>query len=251
MVLSVPSFFSTRHFYGYLGIIVSLFFFGILIGFLYPDDLTFLTSPPLEDFITQSRESAAGKSFLELGIFILIHNIAVSVIAVLFGLFFGIIPLLAALGNGYMFGYLASGYDSFVPIAQTLLFAVPEIFALVFAWALGLQMGMEHLRRKLRENHDFFSWLFLSFAIVGFLCISLASFLFYRGETSFVTNGSLFFAGLALMAPSMKTFFAESAHRRQERRVVLKKTLLLYVKISVPLLIVGALLEVIAIALWG
>ncbi len=251
MTFLVPSFFSRRHFYWYFGIVIVCFFLGILIGLLYSEGMALLTSPPIEDFITQSRESAMGKSFLELGLFIFVHNLVVSAIAVVFGLFFGIIPLLAALGNGYMFGYLASGYDSLVPIAQTLMFAIPEILALIFAWALGLQIGMEHLRQKLREKHGFNSWASLFLAITGFLGVSLAFFLFYRGGTSLLTNGSLFFIGLALMAPSIKTFFAESAFRRHERRVVLKKTLLLYVRVSVPLLVVGALLEVVTIALWG
>jgi len=124
----------------YSAIIIFLFF--SLAGFFIP-------APPLLEekileFIEELLRKTEGMSQAELIRFILLNNIQSSFIGMLFGIIFGIFPLLAALTNGYILGFVAAktaeGAGIFV-LWKLLPHGIFELPALFISLGLGLKFG--------------------------------------------------------------------------------------------------------------
>jgi len=131
----------------YLWIILGLFAASIAFGFLFPVFFTdFITK-----FIEETLAKTQGLGFWQLFLFILENNILTSAFGMLFGLFFGLIPLVLVFFNGYVLGFVASKSVA-ASGASVLLRLVPhgifEIPALILSLGLGLRLGLFLFTRK-------------------------------------------------------------------------------------------------------
>ncbi len=110
------------------------------VGFAYPN--FFLQVQ--EKFIEQLSGIAKDKNFLELAWAIFVNNARASLIGIVLGLFFGIMPFLAAVVNGYFLGavmnvvYKKTGAWVLMLILPHGIFEIP---ALAIAFGLGMKFG--------------------------------------------------------------------------------------------------------------
>lgn len=120
---------------GAIGVGVLLFAAGAILGALFSD----LSQPMLASLQAVAQE-LAGLGAAELALRIFARNATAAVIAVLAGSLFGVVPALAAVGNGLLTG----GVLVLVPgevwkVLPHGIFELPAIFA---AWGLGLWIGL-------------------------------------------------------------------------------------------------------------
>lgn len=131
----------------YLLIISALFIVSIIIGFLFP----VFFADFIEKFIQDTLAKTSGMGFWQLLLFILENNVATSLVGLLLGIIFGIIPLFLVFFNGYVLGFVANK-SAAVAGASILWRLVPhgifEIPALILSLALGLRLGFFFTRKK-------------------------------------------------------------------------------------------------------
>ena len=122
--------------------IIVVFFVFALIGFLFPVP-EFLYNEILE-FIREILEATENLSQNELIWFIISNNVQSSFLGVLFGFIYGIFPLIIAIANGYVLGFVSSmsvesaGIASLGKIIPHGIFELPAIF---ISLGLGLKFG--------------------------------------------------------------------------------------------------------------
>ncbi|MBI4438916.1 stage II sporulation protein M [Candidatus Woesearchaeota archaeon] len=121
---------------GVLGIILM----SAVAGFYFPG----LFGEAKQEIVQEIVGLTAGKGFLELALVIVANNLRVAAVGILLGVFFGVVPVVAAVFNGYFMGVvLRDSWSGFGP--GIFLFLVPhgvfEIPALALSFALGFRLG--------------------------------------------------------------------------------------------------------------
>ncbi|WP_305064927.1 stage II sporulation protein M [Methanococcoides sp.] len=128
-----------------IGIIVLLFIISTIVGYAHtafdPSSST-LSLEGLEELVELIRSLNA----FEIMLFIFFNNAIKSLIAFVFGLGFGIIPLLFVVSNGYILGvitYLESMDNGLAYVAIAILpHGVIELPMILISAAMGLRMGL-------------------------------------------------------------------------------------------------------------
>ena len=122
--------------------IIIIFLFFSFIGFFLP--VPPLLEQKILEFIEELLKQTEGMSQLELIRFIFLNNIQSSFTGMLFGIIFGIFPVLATLANGYLLGFVAAktaeGQGIFI-LWKLLPHGIFELPALFISLGLGLKLG--------------------------------------------------------------------------------------------------------------
>lgn len=156
----------------FIWIIVILFFVSALAGFLIP--ISEILKEKILDYIVGILEKTQGMSSVELVLFILFNNLKSSFFGMLFGFFLGLFPVIAALLNGYLVGYVSSmavssrGFTSLFNLLPHGIFELPAIF---ISLGLGLKFGT-FLFEKNREE-SFKNFLVNSIRVFVFVVVPL------------------------------------------------------------------------------
>lgn len=126
------------------------YIFFIVLVFLLAAVVALFYQPPIavdwiREFIEDLLTRTAGLSRGQMIIFILDNNLKSSFIGLILGLAFGIFPVLIALANGYVLGFVAERSVQIEGLS-VLLRLVPhgifELPAVILALALGTKLGM-------------------------------------------------------------------------------------------------------------
>jgi stage II sporulation protein M len=123
----------------YIYFSVILFVLSGVIGFIFFERLRFI-----DDIIADIISVTAGMSWFELIFFILQNNLQSAFFAFIFGIFFGVVPLVVTISNGLIVGYVFRlTFDLFGPgefwrILPHGIFELPAIF---ISFGLGLHFG--------------------------------------------------------------------------------------------------------------
>lgn len=123
-------------------IITLLFFIFVLIGFATPAPEVF--QKMILEYINKILEQTQGLSFFELVTFIFLNNTKSAFLGMIFGIFFGIFPVIVTLVNGYFLGYVSylsvksSGLISLISLLPHGVFELPAIF---ISLGMGLKLG--------------------------------------------------------------------------------------------------------------
>jgi stage II sporulation protein M len=123
-------------------IVTLLFFIFVLIGFVVPAPDIF--KEMILEYINNILERTQGLSFFELLNFIFLNNIKSAFFGMVFGIFFGVFPVIVTLVNGYFLGYVsylsvkAGGIVSLLSLLPHGIFELPAIF---ISLGLGLKLG--------------------------------------------------------------------------------------------------------------
>ncbi|MCH7567960.1 MAG: stage II sporulation protein M [Nanoarchaeota archaeon] len=124
----------------YIFIAVFIFFISALIGFLFSSEFTFF-----DPILRELAGKIEGLSLLQLMWFIFQNNITSAFIVVIFGVVLGIFPVINALTNGVLLGYVfskASAIAGFSVIWFLLPHGIFELPAIFIALGLGMNFGM-------------------------------------------------------------------------------------------------------------
>jgi len=124
----------------YILVIATIFLAGILLGFSFYSQLSFL-----DGILDGLIEKIRGLSTPGIILFIMQNNIKSAFYGLLFGAVLGIFPLMNSLSNGVVLGYVMngvwvnSGIREFWRILPHGIFELPAIF---ISLSLGLKLGM-------------------------------------------------------------------------------------------------------------
>jgi len=135
------------HFVCGLGIF-ALFF---LIGFVFP--VFFIEE--IVNFVLELEGMLEGMSTLKLVQFILFNNLKASFVVALFGIFFGILPIVMATMNGYLLGVVSHGavaVEGPLILWRLLPHGIFELPAVLFSIAIGLKIGFDVMIKSGRKN---------------------------------------------------------------------------------------------------
>jgi len=120
--------------------VIGIFVASAIFGVAFSDKLTILNQ-----VLKQIIENTQGMNTLQLVVYIFFNNLKASLYAMLGGLFFGIYPILNALSNGTVIGYVLSlvyektGFSEFWRILPHGIFELPAVF---ISLGLGIRTGM-------------------------------------------------------------------------------------------------------------
>ena len=143
----------------FIYIIVAVFFVFSLIGFFIPasDSLT----EQILNFIKELLERTGDMSQGELIGFIFLNNLQSSFYGMIFGIFLGIFPIIAAIANGYLLGFVSlisvesAGGSVLLKLLPHGIFELPAIF---ISLGLGLKFGMFIFQKKKMDSFKEYLW---------------------------------------------------------------------------------------------
>jgi stage II sporulation protein M len=138
----------------YLVYLAALFVAGVLVGILSPPAFRQQVEEGLREFLEPFQNRDGGELFL----LILVNNTIATFFMLLFGVLFGILPVLSVAANGLLFGviYLESagtiGYGK--AALQVLPHGVFEILAFLIAASYGMWLGVTFIQRIRHRDPD-------------------------------------------------------------------------------------------------
>ena len=133
--------------------IIGVFFISALITFVLPSYFTFFDEIIGEIFLKTSHLDG-----LELTIYIFINNFTAALVSLLLGLFLGIFPVINAVTNGGLLGYVSARVVDTVGILtlwRLLPHGIFEIPAILIAMGLGVKLGMTFFSGNIKKNFSY------------------------------------------------------------------------------------------------
>lgn len=153
---------------------VCIFVFFSLIGFIFP----IFFREEIFEFLKQILLKFEGLNLYETVFYIFLNNFKASFFAVILGIALGIFPLVVAIINGYVLGFVSRNVvseEGFLILWRILPHGIFELPAVLMSIGIGLKIGADVLIKKYRKNlkKDFFSaFKFFIFVIIPLLIIA-------------------------------------------------------------------------------
>ncbi len=156
--------------------VVILFLIFLLIGFFVPAP-DFLVEKII-NFLKKIVEMTKDMSQIELIVFIFNNNLQASFLGMIFGFFLGIYPILAAVANGYIVGFVGAvavnegGFSILLSLLPHGIFELPAVF---ISFGLGLKLGtfiFHNKKSTVFRNYFWNSLRVLIFVIIPLLIIA-------------------------------------------------------------------------------
>lgn len=153
----------------FIYVIVAVFFIFMLIGFFLPAPESIANQ--LLDFLKKLVAETQNLSMAGLIRFIFLNNVQSSFFSMIFGIFLGIFPVVAAIINGYLLGFVSAmsvqseGISILLRLLPHGIFELPAIF---ISLGLGLKFGTFIFQKK---KIEFFKKYLFSSLKVFFLII--------------------------------------------------------------------------------
>jgi stage II sporulation protein M len=139
----------------FIFISMGIFFFFCLIGFLIPapDSIVNL----IRNFIQELLRETENFSHSEMVFFIISNNLKSTFFGIFLGVLFGIFPVLSAIMNGYLLGFVSMmsvGNSGFLSLFNLLPHGIFELPAIFISLGLGLRLGYSFFKekKKIKEN---------------------------------------------------------------------------------------------------
>ncbi len=142
----------------FIYIIIAVFFVFVLIGFFVPapDSLVEQILRFIEELIEQTKGMSRGGLIK----FIFLNNLQSSFYGMMLGILLGIFPILAAIANGYLLGFVSSmsvENGGFLVLWRLLPHGIFELPAIFISLGLGLKFGtFIFQKRKLEIFKEYF-----------------------------------------------------------------------------------------------
>lgn len=165
-----------------------VFSFGIfalmfLIGFTFPS----FFREEIFNFMSEMSKMIEGKSLIELIGFIFLNNIKASFVAIIFGITFGIFPLVVGIVNGYLLGFVAREVaiqEGILTLWKLFPHGIFELPAIIISIGIGIKIGADLFKKDTKKTlkHNFKEGLrFFIFVIFPLILIAgiIESFLIY------------------------------------------------------------------------
>lgn len=155
-------------------IIFSLF---LIIGILYPN----FFKEQIIKLINSLIKKTEGMNFIELFIFIAGNNIQVSFFSMILGIFFGILPILTLIVNGYVLGFIINKSitsEGIFIIWRLFPHGIFEIPAILISISLGIKLGinLKDFKKNLKSSLRIFVFIIIPLLIIAGIIESLLVF---------------------------------------------------------------------------
>lgn len=138
----------------YLAYLAALFVAGILAGTLSPPAFRQQVAEGILEFLEPLQNHDGGELFL----LILVNNTIETLFMLLFGVLFGILPVLSVSANGFLLGVLYMQSAGTVGYWEAALSVLPhgvfEIPAFLFAASYGMWLGVTFIHRIRSKESD-------------------------------------------------------------------------------------------------
>jgi len=222
---------------------ITLLFFGsTLFGFLNANALSAIIAPILKDLI----EKTSDLSGISLIVYIFINNALASLIGLVLGIFLGIFPLITAITNGAILGFVLERTVQSVSILQLWrlfphgVFELPAIF---ISLGLGINLSLSMLKNYLAKNKNnkakqIAGILSLLLGLVSIFVLNLST-----NMPNYAITLALFIIGLLYLAPFIFLFFIADKKTRKFNAKIIFNALKVFFLIVIPLLIIAAIIE--------
>ncbi len=142
----------------FIYIIIAVFFVFVLIGFFVPAPNSLVEQ--ILKFIEELIEQTKGMSQGGLIKFIFLNNLQSSFYGMMFGVLIGIFPIIAAIANGYLLGFvflISVENGGFLVLWRLLPHGIFEFPAIFISLGLGLKLGtFVFQERKLESFKEYF-----------------------------------------------------------------------------------------------
>ena len=146
---------------------IVIFLGSMIVGIAFPENFRFF-----DDILKDLAQKIEGLSTLELILFIFQNNATGAILAIVLGVFVGIVPIFNSLLNGALLGYVLAratelgGLSVIWKLVPHGIFELPAIF---ISFGLGIKLGMFVFTKE--KKKEFFRRLFASLKV--FLTIIL------------------------------------------------------------------------------
>ena len=160
---------------------IALFLLGNILAWLNPQLSENIVALFIEYF-----QKFQDKTLLQLTLAIFLNNATVALFAIIFGFFFGLLPVLAAVVNGVAVGaVLAMNPVNLFKILPHAIFELPAIF---IAWGLGLWCAgwlvhtprWETAKARMKCSFNIYAFLILPMLVVAAVLEVVGGMLFFR-----------------------------------------------------------------------
>jgi len=224
----------------YIYSIVLIFFIFGLIGFFIP--------PPTEvlniilEFIQELLEKTQGMGALELIGFIFLNNLQVSLLAILAGLFFGVVPIVLSISNGYLIGFVASvvvNSEGLLSLWRIFPHGVFELPALFISLGLGLRLGAVFIKYYSKKYIKSYPKLHI-FIFFAFLFLFV---IFLQVINNLNILGFIFLFIFFIVFFTMVLLCFLNSEFRKEFFPILENSAKTFLFVVIPLLIIAAVIE--------
>jgi len=172
----------------FIYLIIAVFFVFAFVGFFIP--VPDAVAEQILHFIQELLEKIQGMNQNELISFIFLNNLQSSFFVMVFGVFLGIFPVVGAILNGYLLGFVASmsvGEGGVSVLLRLLPHGIFELPAVFISLGLGLKLGTFVFQEE--KIHSLKKYFWNSLRIFFFIVIPLlilaaiieGSFMFFSG----------------------------------------------------------------------
>ncbi len=141
----------------FIWIIIGIFFVFFLVGFLVPVPESIYNQ--LMEFIKNLLEKTENMSQLDIVSFIIFNNIQSTFFGITLGVLFGIFPVLSAITNGYILGFVSElsvesgGFSTLWKLFPHGIFELPAVF---ISLGIGVKLGTFIFQKdKLKALKDY------------------------------------------------------------------------------------------------
>lgn len=155
----------------YIWMAIALFFMSALFAFLFSERFIFL-----EEILMDILLKTEGLNGIELIVFIFRNNFMSALFALILGVFLSIIPVMNALLNGAVLGYVAERVGStigFFELWRLLPHGIFELPAIFIAIGLGIKLGMFVFIKAGKRKIEFWNRLDGSLKVMVFIILPL------------------------------------------------------------------------------
>ena len=151
---------------------LGLFALFFLVGFIFP----IFFREEIFKFILEMIAMIEGKNAFELIKFIFLNNLKASFLAMIFGISFGIFPLIIGAANGYLLGFVANeivAREGILVLWRIFPHGIFELPAIIFSIAIGFKIGTDLFRQDRKVKHNFREgFRFFAFVIFPLLLVA-------------------------------------------------------------------------------
>jgi stage II sporulation protein M len=156
----------------YIYFSAGIFVLFALIGFIFP----IFFKQQILDFIKNLSLQVSGLNFQQLFSFIFLNNLRATFFSILLGIGFGIFPLITAIVNGYLLGFVARysvNEGGLLVLWRLLPHGIFEIPAVILSLGIGMKLGLWVFTKKQSFKEEVFEALrFFIFVVLPLLLIA-------------------------------------------------------------------------------
>ena len=229
-------------------LVITIFVASILTGLLLANYLSTFINPLLKDLIDQTTDLGT----LELIMFIFFNNVSTSLIGLALGLFLGIFPIIVAVTNGVILGYVLerTAQISILEFWRLLPHGIFELPAVFISLGMGLKLGIDSIRNynsvhKKDNKMQVLGIISVFLALIGIIMLKSTTAIAsdQNNALSNISTITLSLISILFILPFILLFFTLNKKIRTYNLNNIYSALKVFLRLIIPLLVIAAVIE--------